>query len=125
MKEAVLSGIERAAILSPKAYRFFGIESPELYEQGGKSFVETEHLARTILPKLDRALLGNRARRKEHFNEALLRFDDLASQFEAKNDLVSLVSLIANEARNLHIDRWKYAEIEKFIDPILLGFEIP
>ncbi|MBI4372250.1 MAG: hypothetical protein HY585_00815, partial [Candidatus Omnitrophica bacterium] len=123
MEEAVLSGIEREAIIGSRKYRFFGIEDPIAYEAGGKYFIQTQSQAEAFLASLKPLIERNRAQQKKIFNPELLRFEELASKFEGKDELIAFVSFIANEARNLHINRWKYLEIEKFIDLILLEME--
>ncbi|MBI1977254.1 MAG: hypothetical protein HYS55_00715, partial [Candidatus Omnitrophica bacterium] len=123
MEEAVLSGIEREAIVNPKPYRFFGIEDQTAYETGGKYFVEAHTRSSDFLTPLKSLVQNNDTQRKQFYNPALFRFEELVSKFETKQELIPLVSLVANEARNLHINRWKYLEIEKFIDLILLELE--
>ncbi len=120
MKEGVLSGIEREAITANKSYRFFGIENEELYKKASGHFVEVQKTSASVLSQINVLSARNKAKQKEIFNPDLLKFEDLAQRFESKHDLVALVDLIANEARNRHINRWKYLEVEKFIDLILV-----
>lgn len=120
LKEAVLTGVEREAIVGPKIYRFFGIENEELYEKGGRYFIEAQSRSTSFLDSLRPLVQENEKNRKKYFNKRLYEFEELISKFEEKTELVSLVSLLANKARNLHINRWKYLEIEKLIDLIIL-----
>ncbi|MBI3999816.1 MAG: hypothetical protein HY351_04300, partial [Candidatus Omnitrophica bacterium] len=123
MNEAVLSGIEREAIIGPRKYRFFGIEEQTVYEAGGKYFLETQSQAKPLLISVDSLIKHNLEHQKKILNPELLHFEERISKFEGKEELVALVNFMANQARNLHVNRWKYLEIEKFIDLILLEME--
>ncbi len=120
MKEAVLNGIERETIIGDRPYQFYGIEDQASYELGGKYFVETTTDSKPFIESVMNLLKNNFEQRKRHDNPALFQFEELATRLEQKQDLKGLVSLLANEARNLHINRWKYLEIEKFINLILI-----
>ena len=123
LKEAVLNGAEREAIIGPHEYRFFGVEDQAVYEEGGKYFLEAHSQSESFLSSLKPLFSKNQKIKKERYNQALLHFEELLSKFNSKKELIPLVSLIANESRNLHINRWKYLEIEKFIDLILIELE--
>ena len=123
LREAVLNGIEREAVVGSREFRFFGIEDPHLYSQGGAYFLEAFERSKTFLESLEPFRARNEAQKKKVYNEDLARFDRTTASFQGKEKLTALVGYLANEARNRHINRWKYLELEKVIDLILLEME--
>jgi uncharacterized protein len=123
LRKAVLTGIEREAIVGPRDYRFFGIEDQALYEAGGEAFVKAAEQRTALLHFLNPKFQEVEAKRKEVFNPALQRFVVEVDRFKRGDKLIPLVSLLANEARNRYVNRWKYLEIEKLIDLILIEMQ--
>lgn len=123
LEQAVLTGIEREAIVGKKNFRFFGIEDPSAYLEGGELFLKSHSESKKFLASISGFARRNKTLRKKYFNKALDQFETEVSKFESKHNLIALVSYMANEARNLHINRWKYLEIEKCIDLIIAEME--
>ena len=123
MKESVLDGIEKEAIVGDRSYRLFGIENEGAYQEGVDRFRKTHLYSKSFLNSLAVLFQKNYEQRKKDFNPRLFSFEELVSKFEEKHELIAWVGLVANEARNLHLNRWKYLEIQKFVDLILLEFE--
>ncbi len=120
MKHAVLSGVEREAITSPRNFRFFGVEDKTLYEKSGALFLKTSSHSAQFLFSLAPLIRENAAKKKQIYNSELIRFEKSTLEFEGKEKLAQLVRFLAGEARNRHVNRWKYLEIEKFINLFLL-----
>jgi hypothetical protein len=120
LKEGVLTGIEREAIVSSKPYRFVGIEDLDLYSRGTELFVKTRGLARVSTAKLADLKKKNGVNRRNGFNDDLRIYVETLERFDRESELAHRIAFLANEARNRYVNRWKYSEFEKVVQLVVL-----
>lgn len=124
LKETILSGIEKEALLSPDSYFLLGAENKNLYDTNRVEFLKVLEHQKEFLPKIETLIAENKTLKEKTYHLELFQFEEKIERYSKEEKLSELVSILWNTGRDLGIKRIDLTHLEKFISLILLELSL-